>query len=288
MPAAGFEPYRAVRLSPLVQRLTSNNPGTMTGPGTNTYVLGESNCVVIDPGPLDELHIQAVLDAANHSIAAVCVTHTHPDHSPSAARLSTLTGARLVGLRIENDGHQDDSFIPAVPLRNGDQLAGEGFTLEAIYTPGHVSNHFCYLLREEGMLFTGDHIMQGSTVVIIPPGGDMAEYMDSLALLKSLDLSVLAPGHGDLIRDPLVHIEGLLAHRLQRERKVISSLQSLGECSLSQLTKQVYDDVDEHLHLIASVSLWAHLLKLEREGRAEKTATVPGSLGEDRWKSSVS
>lgn len=160
---------------------------------------------------------------------------------------------------------------------------GKDFTLEAIATPGHVANHFCYLLREEGQVFTGDHIMGGSTVVIIPPSGDMAEYLASLAHLKEYPIRQLMPGHGDVIEDPIGVVDGLIAHRLRREDKVIRMLRANGEISLVDLTPLVYDDVDASLHPVAQVSLWAHLLKLEKEGRAAKTIEQHWLFGQQRW-----
>jgi glyoxylase-like metal-dependent hydrolase (beta-lactamase superfamily II) len=273
-----------VQLSPLVRRVTANNPGAMTGAGTNCYLIGRAEIAVLDPGPADPAHIDAILTAAGESkVRWIVATHTHPDHSPAAALLSAKTGAELVGCMLADDGHQDRSFQVDSNVRHGDLIMGKDFTLEAIATPGHVANHFCYLLREEGQVFTGDHIMGGSTVVIIPPSGDMAEYLASLARLKEYPIRQLMPGHGDVIEDPIGVVDGLIAHRLRREDKVIRMLRANGEISLVDLTPLVYDDVDASLHPVAQVSLWAHLLKLEKEGRAAKTIEQHWLFGQQRW-----
>lgn len=276
---------QSMRLSPLVQRVIANNPGPMTAAGTNTYLIGRNELAVLDPGPADPAHIEAILVAAEgRKISWLVVTHTHPDHSPGAAMLAEKTGAKMVGCVLADDGHQDRSFCVDASIQHGDLVIGRDFTLEAIATPGHVANHFCYLLREEGLVFTGDHIMGGSTVVIIPPSGDMADYLRSLALLKQYPIRQLLPGHGDVLENPVGVIDGLLAHRLRREEKVVRVLRGSGELSLQALTPLVYDDVEESLHLVAQVSLWAHLLKLEKEGIACKNVERHWLFGQERWK----
>jgi glyoxylase-like metal-dependent hydrolase (beta-lactamase superfamily II) len=277
-----------VRLTPRVARVVAGNPGMMTGAGTNTYVLGSDEVAILDPGPADPAHIQRILDCAREvnedaHIRWVVVTHTHPDHSPAAAIIAARTGAELVGAVIPDDGNQDRSFRPTHAVQHGDLLVGRDFTLESIATPGHVSNHFCYLLREEGIVFTGDHIMGGSTVVIIPPNGDMGDYLQSLARLKTYPIRKLLPGHGDVMEDPIGMIDGLIAHRLRREEKVLRVLKAGGEMTLLALTPLVYDDVDPSLHPVAQVSLWAHLLKLEKEGRARKQIEQHWLFGQQQW-----
>jgi len=275
-----------VQLSPLVRRITAPNPSTLTGPGTNTYIIGHNKIAVLDPGPVIASHIEAILEATNNKIDTIVVTHTHDDHSPAAKVLADTTGALLIGATFHDDGYQDLTFRANKSIKHRELLGGDEWTLEAIHTPGHVGNHFCYLLREEEMVFTGDHIMEGSTVVIIPPSGDMTEYMDSLQLLKQYPIKSLAPGHGHLIEQPMDYVNYLIQHRLKRERKVMDALIKNGETSLNELTKVVYDDVDSSLHMIASISLWAHLLKLEKEGKALclKSNTVP--FGDERWRMS--
>jgi glyoxylase-like metal-dependent hydrolase (beta-lactamase superfamily II) len=241
----------------------------MTGPGTNTYLLGTNEVAVLDPGPLLDEHVQAILAAAGGRIRWIVATHTHPDHSPAWLPLQEATGAEVIGARPWDDMFQDDSFAPGVEVTHGHRLATEEFTLQAIHTPGHVGNHYCYLLEEEGMLFTGDHIMQGSTVVIVPPSGDMRAYIDSLRLLLDYPIRSMAPGHGAVIDDPAAAVNWLVDHRLKRERKVVDGLRQLGEANLDELVLVVYDDVDPGLHTMAKLSMTAHLIKLQREGRAQ-------------------
>lgn len=256
------------RLSPRVQRITAANASPMTGPGTNTYLIGERQVAVIDPGPALPEHIDAILAACGDRLRWILVTHTHPDHSPAAQALAEATGAQLMGNTLENDGFQDTSFIPAHSFAHDEVLAGPDFTLRALHTPGHVANHVCFLVEEDGLMLTGDHVMQGSTVVIIPPAGDMQAYIASLRLMLVYPLQALAPGHGQLIREPNAEIERLVEHRLGREAKVVQVLRELGEADLDALVPPVYDDVDPRLHVMARYSLWAHLIKLGREQRA--------------------
>jgi glyoxylase-like metal-dependent hydrolase (beta-lactamase superfamily II)/8-oxo-dGTP pyrophosphatase MutT (NUDIX family) len=275
-----IEPGRAVRLSARVWRLTAPNPGAMTGPGTNTYFVGaDAAWAVIDPGPDDAAHVQATLAAAPGPIRHILVTHTHRDHSPAARRLQALSGAELLGLAAPHaDGH--DAFVPDRTLHGGELLAlGPDATLRVVHTPGHASNHLCYLLLEEKTLFTGDHVMQGSTVVINPPDGDMAAYLASLQSLLHEDLDWLAPGHGFLMDEPRRRIEALIRHRRAREAKVVEALRALGAASLGDLLARVYDDVPQRLHRVAERSLLAHLLQLVAEGRALER--------EGRWSATV-
>lgn len=260
-----------VTLSPLVRRLTAPNAGVMTGAGTNTYIVGNDALAVVDPGPDDNEHIARILAACGGKDSGrlqwILVTHTHRDHSPAAKPLAELTGAKLLGNCLqEDDGNQDLSFHPDQQFSDRQQLITAEFSLQAILTPGHVDNHVCFWLPEEQLLFTGDHIMQGSTVVIIPPAGDMKTYMESLEKLLTLPLRFLAPAHGLLIDEPKQEIEGLIAHRKKREEKVITALKALKGASLSSLIVTVYSDVDPSLYPVAKFSLWAHLLKLEKEG----------------------
>ncbi len=261
---------RAVTLTPRVRRLTAENPGRMTGPGTNTYLIGHDEIAVVDPGPALDRHVDTLLRTCGDRLRWIFVTHTHRDHSPAAQPLAEASGAELVGNIIANDGFQDDTFRGARGLAHDERLHTEEFTLRAVLSPGHVANHVCYLVDEDKLLVTGDHIMGGSTVVIIPPAGDMKDYIESLRRMLRYDLAYLAPGHGDLIANPHAEIKYLIAHRLKREQKVIAALQSCGPCPISVLTPVVYDDVDAALHGAAAMSLHAHLLKLEREGLAKQ------------------
>lgn len=265
-----LEPGIAHRLSPRVRRLVAPNPGPMTGPGTNTYLIGDAEVTVLDPGPAIPEHIDAILEAGADRIRRIVCTHTHPDHSPAWQALAAQTQAEVIGALPGGDDHQDETFTPDLIPADDAVFDLGGATLRALHTPGHVSNHFCYLLEEEGMLFAGDHIMNGSTVVIIPPGGDMQAYIASLQRLLDHPIQWVAPGHGELIGDSDSEIRRLVDHRLGRERKVVEGLTVLSPTDLDKLVAVVYDDVDPSLHPWAKLSLEAHLIKLEREGRASR------------------
>lgn len=272
-------PGRAVRLSPRILRVTAPNAGPMTGPGTNSYLVGEGESwTVIDPGPVNEPHLQALLCAAADAggrIERILVTHTHRDHSPGAVALAAATGAPVWGRVAAHPEWQDPTFAPTCEARHGERLPlGPQTTLRVIHTPGHASNHLCYLLEEEYTLFTGDHVMQGSTVVINPPDGDMAAYLQALEALLAEDLHWLAPGHGFLVADPPAVLRGLIRHRLGREAKVVAALQALGPCGIESLLQAVYDDVPATLHPVAQRSLLAHLLKLQAQGTARAESAL--------------
>jgi glyoxylase-like metal-dependent hydrolase (beta-lactamase superfamily II)/8-oxo-dGTP pyrophosphatase MutT (NUDIX family) len=268
---ADLLPGRAVRLSPRIIRVTAPNPGVMTGPGTNSYLVGppegQGGWTVIDPGPESESHLQALRAAAPGPIERVLVTHTHRDHSPGSTALARATGATVMGLHPRHPHGQDPTFAPDHVLQGGQTLAlAQGVTLHVVHTPGHASNHLCYWLEEERLLFTGDHVMQGSTVVINPPDGDMAAYLASLHSLLERELDWLAPGHGFLVGDPHAAIRGLIAHRLRREAKVAAAVAAAGRAPLAELVGRAYDDVPAALHGVAARSLLAHLLKLQADG----------------------
>lgn len=268
-------PGQVYQLTDRVRRITAANPGKMTGPGTNTYLVGQEQIAVIDPGPALPSHIDTILDTCGDRLQWIIATHTHRDHSPAAARLAEATGAKVLGNQLpDNDGFQDDSFNPVKGFAHDEVLQADEFTLRALFTPGHVDNHLCYLVEEDGLLLTGDHIMQGSTVVIIPPHGDMKDYIDSLRLLLDYPLTAIGPGHGHIILNPHDEVKGLIAHRLRREAKVIEKLGLSGPVSTEQLTPLVYDDVDSSLHTIASYSLMSHLIKLQKEHRAELSGDI--------------
>jgi glyoxylase-like metal-dependent hydrolase (beta-lactamase superfamily II) len=258
------------RLSERVRRIVAPNPGPMTGAGTNTYLVGNEQVAVIDPGPALPEHIDTILAAAGERIRWIICTHTHPDHSPAWKALAEATGAEVLGALPADDMFQDDTFRPHRELYHEFELSSDEFTLMAVHTPGHVSNHYCFFLEEESLLFAGDHIMNGSTVVIVPPGGDMKDYIESLQLLLTYPLNQIAPGHGELIGDSREVIDWLISHRLGREAKVVERLGKLGHCTLDTLVKSVYDDVDSSLHSMAKLSMTAHLIKLRREQRAQE------------------
>jgi len=249
----------------------------MTGPGTNTYLLGDEDVAVLDPGPALPAHIDAILDTAGDRIRWIVCTHTHPDHSPAWQAVAEATGAQVIGASPPDDMFQDDTFKPTLEVQHDYVLSTGEFTLRAVHTPGHVGNHYCFLLEEEGMLFAGDHIMNGSTVVIIPPSGDMKAYIESLQLLLSYPLQFIAPGHGDVMADPKGTVDWLVEHRLMREQKVVDALRKIGRAPLDELVKVVYDDVDTSLHKMAKLSLSAHLIKLQHEHRAAQHAV------DDTW-----
>jgi len=268
-----FTPGKVIEISPLIKRIVAPNPGMMTGPGTNTYLIGTKELAVIDPGPPIDTHIDAVVDAANNfggKIQWIICTHTHRDHSPAAEPLRQKTGAQVIGQPPPPGITQDKTFNPDQIWQHHDQLKTDRFTLKAIYTPGHASNHLCIYLEEEQLLFTGDHMMEGSTVVIAPPDGNMADYINSLELLKQYTIKHLAPAHGDILRNPEKTINGTIRHRLRREKKALQRLAQLQPCDIKTLVTSVYDDVPAFLHSVAELSLLAHLYKLEQEKRVKR------------------
>ena len=251
------------KLDRYVTRITAPNPGVMTGPGTNTYLVGEQELAVIDPGPAEPAHIAAILAAGGNRIRWILCTHTHRDHSPAASQLKQATGAQILGRPAPQAPHHDQGLVVDRILEDGASLEFDGISLRAVHTPGHASNHLCYLLERTRMLFTGDHIMQGSTVVIWPPDGNMGAYLGSLRQLHELDLAILAPGHGYLIGRPHAEVDRLLDHRLAREQKVRKALAGAGgRATLDALLPSVYDDVPASIHPVAARSLQAHLEKL--------------------------
>ena len=260
------------RLDRLVTRIIASNPGIMTGPGTNTYLVGTEALAVIDPGPAIDSHVAAILAAGAGRIRRILCTHNHIDHSPAAAALKAATGAEVIGRPAPEDGRQDRGFAPDRVFAHGDRLTIGGATLRALHTPGHASNHLCYMLEETRMLFTGDHVMQGSTVVINPPDGHMATYLASLRLLLAEELAYIAPGHGFLMGRPHEMVERVIVHRMESENKVLAQLAAHGPATLEALLPHVYDDVPPRMHPVASRSLLAHLEKLRDEGRATETA----------------
>jgi glyoxylase-like metal-dependent hydrolase (beta-lactamase superfamily II) len=277
-------PGRPVWLSPRVLRVTAPNGNMMTGPGTNSYFIGApggGEWALLDPGPDEEAHVQALRAAAPGRVTRILVTHTHKDHSPAAAALRD-PGVKTYGRVAVHPEWQDTGFQPDHALQGGERiLLGEGVTLRAIHTPGHASNHLCYLLEEEKLLFTGDHLMQGSTVVINPPDGDMAVYLASLRRLLDEDLDWLAPGHGFLIDRPHDEIRKTLAHRLAREALVLADLRQHGPADEAAMLARVYAATPRPLHPVALRSLRAHLHKLRAEGLA-------AALIDGRWQAAGS
>jgi glyoxylase-like metal-dependent hydrolase (beta-lactamase superfamily II) len=257
-------------IAPNVWRIVASNPSALTGPGTNTYVIGSEARIVVDPGPDDPAHLETIVALGGGRIEQILCTHSHSDHSPGAAPLQALTGALVRGRPAPNDAYQDLTYAPDRSLDDGERIAVARATLLALHTPGHASNHVCFLLEESGMLFTGDHLMNGSTVVILPPDGSMRLYVESLRHMLTMPIVTLAPGHGAVIDNAPADIERVIAHRLKREIKLVNALSRRGEATLDDVLAEVYDDTPQALHRLAKFSLLAHAIKLEEEGRAAR------------------
>ena len=272
-------PGVASALSPLVRRIVAPNAGPFTGPGTNTYLVGIDEVAVIDPGPDDKRHIDAIVGASmRERVRWVLLTHTHPDHSPGTARLVKATGAEVLafGKRADKDG----AVVVDRAVNEGDTIEGTEFGLEVLHTPGHAPNHVCFLLEEERALFTGDTVLDGMYSVINPArGGDMATYLATLGRLEKLRLTRLCPGHGDVIEEPRPRIQEYIAHRADREKKVLRLLKS-GPLKISELVALIYggQDLPQGLEEAAGWQVHAHLLKLKAEGK------VTGTSVKSAWK----
>ena len=273
---------RCDRLSERVQRVIANNPGPFTFTGTGTYIVGKpdagSHVAVIDPGPADQVHLAALLEAIGpRTVSHILVTHTHADHSPlshdlaSAAGGSAIYGARPPhghdqALRL--DESHDEAFTPDIIIEGGEVIEGDGWTMDVIATPGHASNHICFVLREENGLFSGDHIMGWSTTVVAPPDGDMSDYMASLEAIMVRGFDIIWPTHGAPITEVGPFLKGYHAHRMHREAQVLERLQ-YGDITIAQMVPVLYAAVSQSLWPAASLSVLSHLQKLAREGRAE-------------------
>lgn len=269
--------YGAVdQVSPLIRRVVANNPGPFTYFGTGTYIVGHGEVAVIDPGPALDEHLEAILAAtAGETITHILVTHHHLDHSPLAAPLKARTGATIYGCplghaidapAVRMEEGEDDAFRPDVVVCGGGVIEGKDWTLEAIPTPGHTSNHICYGLREENALFCGDHIMGWSTTVISPPDGDMGAYFRSLDDIKARGFDVLWPTHGPPVTDVEPFIDAYIAHRRAREAQILAQLAE-GHTRIKEMVPVLYKDVDPRLHPAAAHSVLAHMIQLVREGR---------------------
>ena len=259
-----MEAEKVVQISPLIRRITAGNGSVFTGPGTNTYLVGNEDVTVIDPGPAMEDHIDAIL-AASKNIKQIVVTHTHPDHSPGVRLMKEKLDIPAFGMLTKSSKNQDTTFNPSRILEDGEVFHEDEFSLEVVHTPGHASNHLCFILREEKFIFTGDHIMNGSTVVIGPPDGNMKQYIESLEKLKDYDIEKIAPGHGEVLENPYQVADWIINHRLEREKKVFEALKDASKGTPDSLVEKVYDDVDSSLFPIAKASLLAHLIKLEED-----------------------
>jgi glyoxylase-like metal-dependent hydrolase (beta-lactamase superfamily II) len=270
-------PGAVEQVLPLVRRVLCGNASPFTFTGTSTFIVGTGTVAIIDPGPRDEAHLAALLHAVRgETVNHVLITHSHADHSPLAARLKAATGAATVGfgrvaaggdtgLRLDASG--DHGFDPDQRMVSDDVIAGPGWTLEALFTPGHMSNHLCFGLREERALFAGDHVMAWATSVIAPPDGNMAQYMASLRLLLDRDDDVYLPAHGPARRDPKPLVRAYLAHRKMREAAILDRIRK-GDRTIGEVVAAIYADVDPKLHGAAVLSTRAHLEHLIEQGRA--------------------
>jgi glyoxylase-like metal-dependent hydrolase (beta-lactamase superfamily II) len=273
-----FEPDygQLVRVSPLIRRVVAPNSSPFTAWGTGTYVVGNGKVAVIDPGPDDIAHIEALLAGLkDETVSHIVVTHTHRDHSPGARLLKERTGAPVLGCGPHGEEGEtveagaDYAFVPDTQLYENDLVQGTGWTLEAVPTPGHTSNHLCFALAEEKALFTGDHVMGWSTSVISPPDGDMAQYFASLRKLLDRADARYYPTHGAAIEAPQAYVRQLIEHRTEREEQVLACLRE-GHGTIGAMVEKLYADVDQRLHRAAGRSVLAHLIKLVDEGRVRR------------------
>lgn len=272
-----FEYGAVQQVSPLIRRVVTNNPGPFTFHGTGVYIIGAGDLAVIDPGPDQPGQFDMLRDAlAGERVSHIFVTHRHLDHAPMARPLAALTGAKIYGTGIAARGGEvsgpaieegdDLSFRPDIALKDGDVIAGNGWTLEAVTTPGHTSDHVCLALREENALFSGDHIMGWSTTVISPPDGDMDDYLSSLAKICDRDFSTLWPTHGPPITNPRPFIDNLIAHRLEREAQIVAHLRA-GRTTIPAMVAIMYADLNPALHPAACHSVLGQMIRLIRNGR---------------------
>ena len=244
----------------LLKKITAPNGGVFTGKGTNTYLIGKDEITVVDPGPNIPEHIENIINLGNGRIKQILVTHTHTDHSPAALPLSKELEIPMYGRLVDGKSDwEDETFKPHKILNHGDIIESQEYSIEVIHTPGHASNHLCFYLKKQKCLLTGDHIMDGSTVVIAPPDGNMRDYLNSLQLLKQYDIDCFAPGHGNFMDNPNKTIDSITRHRLAREAKVLRNIKNHGSQKIDDLLKHVYSDVNEVLFPIAKMSLLAHL-----------------------------
>jgi glyoxylase-like metal-dependent hydrolase (beta-lactamase superfamily II) len=272
-----FEYGRSDQVSPLIRRVVADNPGPFTYVGTGTYIVGSGEVAVIDPGPADDRHLAALLRAIEgERLTHILVTHSHLDHSPLSRPLQAAARGAIYGRSAREHapvGHDteegDDAvFRPDVEVEEGQVFSGSGWTVEAIATPGHASNHVAYALREENALFSGDHVMGWSTTVVTPPDGDMGDYLSSLQRVRERGFDTLWPTHGPPITEVAPFLDAYRDHRLQREAQVLAQL-AAGRSRIKEMVPELYAAVDRRLWPAASMSVWAHLLHLVRTGRVE-------------------
>lgn len=279
-----IRPYtHAERLEPLVRRVLARNPSAFTFTGTQSYIVGSGpDVAVIDPGPDEPEHLAALVDAIGMAnVVAICCTHTHRDHSPAAAPLAAMTGAPIVGcapLTLDDEGPRADAafdafYRPDRVLSDGERITGTGWTLEAVTTPGHTSNHVCFALPESGALFTGDHVMGWSTSVVSPPDGDMTDYMASLQKLQEREDRVYYPAHGPAVDKPRQLVRGMMGHRRSREKQILRQIGE-GRTRITEMVPLMYKGVDELLWPAAGRSVHAHLIDLARRGLVAQAGDV--------------
>ena len=272
-----FEYGHLDQLSPLLGRVVADNPGPFTYTGTGVYIIGDKSVAVIDPGPKTEAHMKALDDAlAGRTVTHVLITHHHIDHSPMAAPLAAKHGCKVYGFgqqvsppsggEVRLEAGDDLTFKPDVEIRDGYVVEGDGWTIEAIHTPGHTSNHMCYALKEENILFSGDHIMGWSTSVVSPPDGHMGDYLNSLNRVLEYDFDRIWPTHGPAIDNPKEFVEAYIAHRHAREDQICGALGD-GLTSISDIVARLYADVDKRLHPAAAHSVLSHLIHMRETGR---------------------
>ena len=278
-------------ISPLIRRVLCGNAGPYTFKGTSTFIIGRGSVAIIDPGPDDDAHLAALLNAVRgETVSQILITHTHADHSPLTVKLKAATGARTMGYgphggtaggdAMRLDASADYDFTPDLAMVHGDVAAGKGWSLEAVFTPGHTSNHMAFALREEKALFIGDHVMAWATSVIAPPDGNMGQYFASLRLLLARDDAVYHPSHGPSRPDPLPLVRGYLAHRRMREEAIYNKVRD-GLGTVENIVAAIYADVDPRLHGAAALSAAAHLDHLVENGRValrDGAYQVAGSL----------
>lgn len=264
------------QVSPLIRRLVANNPGPFTYKGTGVYIIGKGEVAVIDPGPNDPDHIETLMTAlGDERVTHIFVTHGHMDHSPAARPLAERTGAKIYACgapvqpsesEVRLEAGDDVTFAPDIAIEDGERLSGPGWTIEAVFTPGHTSHHVAYALLEENALFPGDHIMGWSTTVISPPDGDMSAYLDSLEKVRDRNFETLWPTHGPPIRDVRPFVQAYIDHRLAREAQIIAQLEQ-GRTRIPAMVEAMYADVDKRLHPAACHSVLAHMIRLVELGR---------------------
>lgn len=264
-------------ISPMVRRITANNPGPFTFKGTGTYVIGHGNVAVIDAGPALPEHVDALLAAlSGETITHQLITHTHLDHSPASRMVKARTGAEIYGFGPHGSGHYekgekveeggDPDFVEDVTLRDGDIVEGDGWRVECLHTPGHTSNHLCFHLPEENALFSGDHVMGWSTTVISPPDGDMSEYLDSLERLSTRDEEIYYPTHGAPIDNPIRLVRGVMVHRRMRENQITTCLED-GVGRIAGMVERMYIGLDPRLIPAAQRSVFAHIIHMTELGK---------------------